>query len=417
MRISRNENAMPRAFIVVLDSVGIGGAPDAAKYGDEGAATLGHIAEACMAGGGDREGLRAGPLSLPNMERLGLGLAAQGATGVLPAGFDHDPELAGICAHAIETSQGKDTPSGHWEIAGVPVTFDWGYFPDTQPAFPPELTEAIIRKGKLPGILANKHESGTVVIEQFGEESVRTGKPICYTSADSVLQIAAHEEHFGLERLYELCVIVRRLVDPYNIGRVIARPFLGETAADFERTGNRKDYAVPPPEPTLLDRASKAGREVVAIGKIDDIFAHCGTTKVVKAHGNDALFAETLKAVDGAPDGALVFVNLVDFDQLYGHRRDVPGYAHALEAFDRDLPRLRDRLKPGDLVVVTADHGNDPTWKGTDHTREQVPALIFGPGIAPRFAGRRDTFSDIGETVAEHLGLEPGRVGRSFLKA
>ncbi|MCG6858895.1 MAG: phosphopentomutase [Salaquimonas sp.] len=408
---------MPRAFIIVLDSFGIGGAPDATDYGDEGAATLGHIAEACFAGAGDRDGLRAGPLRLPNMEHLGLGLAARGATGTLPAGFDPDPLLEGLCAHAVETSQGKDTPSGHWEIAGVPVRFDWGYFPDTEPAFPPELTEAIIREGKLPGILGNKHESGTVVIEQFGEESVRTGKPICYTSADSVLQIAAHEAHFGLERLYDLCVIVRRLVDPYRIGRVIARPFLGETAADFERTGNRKDYAVQPPEPTLLDRLKDAGREVIAIGKIDDIFAHCGTTQIVKAHGNEALFAETLSAADSAPDGSLTFANLVDFDQLFGHRRDVPGYADALERFDRTLPQLQARLKAGDMVVITADHGNDPTWKGTDHTREQVPVLIFGPSVEPRFAGRRDTFTDIGETVAEHLGLEPGRYGKSFLKA
>ncbi|MCB1461777.1 MAG: phosphopentomutase [Nitratireductor sp.] len=406
---------MARAFIVVLDSFGIGGAPDAADYGDQGAATLGHIAQACLAGGGDRAGLRSGPLRLPSMERLGLGLAAKGATGELPAGFDADPPLAGLCAHAVETSQGKDTPSGHWEIAGVPVDFGWGYFPDTEPSFPAELTQAIIREGGLPGILGDKHASGTAVIEELGEESVRTGKPICYTSVDSVLQIAAHEKHFGLERLYELCLTVRRLVDPYKIGRVIARPFLGESAADFERTANRKDYAVNPPEPTLLDRAREAGREVIAIGKVDDIFAHCGPTQVVKAHGNEALFAATLTAIGTAPDGSLTFSNLVDFDQLYGHRRDVPGYAAALESFDAKLPQLQAALKPGDMVVITADHGNDPTWKGTDHTREQVPVLIFGPGIEPRFAGRRDTFADIGETVAEHLALAAGRRGRSFL--
>ena len=406
---------MARAFILVLDSFGIGGAPDAAQYGDEGSNTLGHIAETCEAGGGDRQGLRTGPLQLPHMERLGLGLAAQGASGKLPAGFAAEPPLAAISAHACEQSKGKDTPSGHWEIAGVPVTFDWGYFPDSEPAFPPELTEAVIAQGKLPGILGNKHASGTVIIEELGEEHIRTGKPICYTSADSVFQIAAHEVHFGLERLYELCLTVRRLVDPYNIGRVIARPFVGESAADFERTGNRRDYAVPPPEPTLLDRAKSAGREVIAIGKIDDIYAHMGPTIVTKAHGNTALFDETLKAADDAPDGSLVFTNLVDFDQLYGHRRDVPGYAAALEDFDKRIPELQARLKPGDLVVLTADHGNDPTWRGTDHTREQVPVMIFGPEIKPRFAGKRETFADIGETVAEHLGLEPGRHGRSFL--
>lgn len=407
---------MTRAFIIVLDSFGIGGAPDAAQFGDEGSDTLGHIAETCADGGGDREGLRQGPLRLPNMERLGLGLAARGATGQLPAGFDPDPELEGICAHASEVSNGKDTPSGHWEIAGVPVPFDWGYFPRTEPCFPEELTKAVIEHGKLPGILGNKHASGTVIIEELGEEHVRTGMPICYTSADSVFQIAAHETHFGLERLYELCATVRRLVDPYNIGRVIARPFVGEMAQAFERTGNRRDYAVPPPEPTLLDRANSAGREVIAIGKVADIYAHCGPTQVVKGHGNMALFDHTLEAVTYAPDGGLTFANLVDFDQLYGHRRDVPGYAAALEAFDRRLPELTGALKPGDMLVLTADHGNDPTWRGNDHTREQVPVMIFGPDLAPREVGQRDSFADIGETVAEHLGLEPGRHGRSFLK-
>ena len=408
---------MARAFVVVLDSFGIGGAPDAATYGDEGANTLGHIASACQAGRGDRDGLRSGPLAVPNMERLGLGLAARGASGDLPVGFAGTPELKGICAHACEKSKGKDTPSGHWEIAGVPVPFDWGYFPDTEPCFPEELIEAVIEKGELPGILGNRHASGTTIIEELGEEHIATGKPICYTSADSVFQIAAHETHFGLQRLYDLCVIVRRLVDPYNIGRVIARPFIGESPAEFERTGNRKDYAVPPPEPTLLDRAKAAGREVIAIGKIDDIFAHCGPTVIARAHGNKALFEATLEAIDSAPNGSLVFANLVDFDMLYGHRRDVPGYAAALEAFDRRLPEIEDRLNHGDLVVLTADHGNDPTWKGTDHTREQVPVMAFGPGIAPRHAGMHETFADIGETVAEHLGLEPGHHGTSFLKA
>ncbi|GIL01208.1 MAG: phosphopentomutase [Alphaproteobacteria bacterium] len=411
----QERTGMPRAFIIVLDSVGIGGAPDAARFGDEGADTLGHIAAACMAGAGDRDGLRRGRLLLPHMERLGLGLAARGASGALPAGFDPAPDLAGICAHACEVSNGKDTPSGHWEIAGLPVPFDWGYFPRTEPCFPAELTKAVIAQGDIPGILGNRHASGTTIIEELGEEHIRTGKPICYTSADSVFQIAAHETHFGLDRLYQLCRLVRRLVDPYNIGRVIARPFVGETPAQFERTGNRRDYAVPPPEPTLLDRAKAAGREVIAIGKVDDIFAHRGPTRIVKGHGNEALFDATLTAAATVPDGSLAFTNLVDFDQLYGHRRDVPGYAAALEAFDRRLPELTDRLREGDLLVITADHGNDPTWRGTDHTREQVPVLACGPGIGPREAGRRDSFADIGETVAEHLELAPGRHGRSFL--
>ena len=244
---------------------------------------------------------------------------------------------------------------------------------------------------------------------------MRTGKPICYTSADSVLQIAAHESAFGLERLYDLCHVARRLCDPLNIGRVIARPFVGGHADDFARTANRRDYAVPPPEPTLLDRLVAAERRVVGIGKIGDIFAHRGVSEVIKGPDNDALFEKTLGVVDALGDGDLAMVNLVDFDMLFGHRRDVPGYAAALEAFDRRLPQLQAKLKPGDLAIITADHGCDPTWRGTDHTREQVPILAFGPEIGAGPIGRRG-FADIGETIAAHLGLAAGRHGRSFLQ-
>ena len=258
---------MARAIIVVLDSFGIGGAPDAGAYGDEGADTFGHIAIACAEGRGDRQGLRHGPLSLPNLDALGLGAAGLAATGRLAPGFAAEP-TRGSAAAAIETSKGKDTPSGHWEIAGCPVPFEWGYFPDTVPSFPPSLTEAIIREGEIPGILGDRHASGTAVIEDFGEDSLRTGKPIIYTSVDSVMQIAAHETHFGLERLYALCRICRRLVDPLMIGRVIARPFLGESRATFKRTANRKDFAIPPPDGNILDRCAAAGRPIVTIGKI-----------------------------------------------------------------------------------------------------------------------------------------------------
>ncbi|MBA5776251.1 phosphopentomutase [Stappia sp. F7233] len=406
---------MARAIVCVLDSFGIGDAADAASFGDAGADTLGHIASACEAGKADREGLRAGPLRMPAMDRLGLGRAAELSTGRHPAGLDFAGEPKGLWGYGIETSRGKDTPSGHWEIAGVPVAFDWGYFPDTEPCFPAELTEAVIREGELPGILGNRHASGTVIIEELGEEHIRTGKPICYTSADSVFQIAAHEDHFGLERLYRLCETVRKLVDPLNIGRVIARPFVGESAADFQRTANRRDYSVLPPEPTVLDRLVAAGRRVYGIGKISDIFAHQGVSEVLKGAGNDALFDRTLEAIDKAGDGDLVFANFIDFDSLYGHRRDPAGYAAALEAFDRRLPELQAKLKAGDLLILTADHGCDPTWKGTDHTREHVPILCFGPGIEGRPIGARPTFADIGETVAAHLGIAPGRHGASFL--
>lgn len=406
---------MARAFIYVLDSFGIGGAPDAETYGDSGSNTLGHIAEFCAAGAADRAGLRAGPLALPNMSALGLVHAAKLACGDFPAGMPVPERIFGLSGAASEISRGKDTPSGHWEIAGVPVRFDWGYFPAEGDAFPPELVEAICEQGHVPGILGNCHASGTEIIARLGEDHLRTGKPICYTSTDSVFQIAAHETHFGLDRLLALCQVVRRLIDPLNIGRVIARPFVGETSETFVRTGNRRDFAVPPPEPTLLDRVVAAGRKVHAIGKVGDIYAHKGVTRVIKANGNPALIDVSLQAMDAADDGDLVFTNLVDFDMSYGHRRDVPGYAAALEYFDRQVPDIHRRLKDGDIVVLTADHGCDPTWRGTDHTRERVPVLIFGPNIRSRSIGVRDTYADIGETVAAHLGLAPGLHGKSFL--
>jgi phosphopentomutase len=406
---------MKRAILLVMDSVGIGGAEDAARFGDEGADTLGHIAEACAAGRGDREGLRRGPLALPHLTHLGFGQAAKASTGRVPPGMEAAPGPEAIFGYGVETATGKDTPSGHWEIAGVPVSFAWTYFPDARPAFPADLTDALIREAKLPGILGNKHASGMPILHELGEEHIRTGKPICYTSADSVFQIAAHETYFGLERLYSVCETARRLCDPLNVGRVIARPFTGETAATFTRTPHRRDYAVPPPEPTILDRLTEAGRSVFSIGKIGDIFAHRGTGTILKGPNDMALFDRTLEAMDQAGDGDLVFANYVDFDTLYGHQRDVAGYAAALEAFDRRMPELIAKAKPGDLVLVTADHGNDPTFRGTDHTREHVGISGFLAGSAGKAVGRRETFADIGESVAAHLGLAPGRHGRSFL--
>lgn len=406
---------MARAFLIILDSVGIGGAPDADAYGDGGSNTLGHIAEQCAKGGGDRAGLRSGPLRLPNLERLGLGFAAEAASGLRPAGMAFEDAANAGWACAAEVSTGKDTPSGHWEITGVPVRFDWGTFPHKVPTFPKSLTDAMIERAELPGVLANKHASGTEVIAEFGHEHIQSGKPIVYTSADSVVQIAAHEEFFGLDRLYRLCSITRELVDPMNIGRVIARPFVGMTADDFTRTGNRRDYSVPPPEPTLLDRVEDDGSGVFAVGKIADIFAHRGVTDIRKANGNEAMFKATLQAMKDAANGDLVFANFVDFDQLYGHRRDVPGYAACLEHFDRRLPELLAQLRDGDMMILTADHGNDPTWHGTDHTREQVPVLMVGPGLKTGFLGKRQTFSDIGETLAAHLGLPQGPHGKSML--
>ena len=406
---------MARALLIVLDSVGIGGAPDAAAYGDAGSDTLGHIAEACAIGRGDRVGLRSGLLRLPHLAELGLGLAAAGASGRIPPNLAPQGDPRGAYGHAVETAAGKDTPSGHWEITGLPLPEPWGHFPDTRPAFPPALVAALIAEGGVPGILGDRHAPGVAIIDELGVEHVRTAKPICYTSADSVFQIAAHEEAFGLERLYELCCVARRLCDPYRVCRVIARPFVGSAETGFRRTGNRKDFAVEPPGRTLLDRAEAAGRAVVSVGKIGDIFAHRATGREIKPGANAACLQAGLDALSDLPEGGLIFVNLVDFDTEHGHRRDVPGYAAELEAFDARVPAILAALKPGDLAVITADHGNDPTWAGTDHTREQVPVLAFGPGIAPRAIGRRDTFADIGATLAGHLGLPWDGAGRVFL--
>ncbi len=396
-----------RAFILVMDSFGIGSAPDAARFGDEGADTFGHIAASRAAG-------RGRPLVIPNLARLGLAAASQSATGRGPEGVATPARIDAAWGFAVERSRGKDTPSGHWEMAGVPVLLDWGYFPPGPPSFPRELTDTLVVRAKLPGLLGDRHASGTQIIDELGAEHIRSGKPIVYTSGDSVFQIAAHEETFGLARLYEVCAIARKLVDAYNVGRVIARPFVGREGA-FRRTGNRRDYAVPPPAPTLLDRLTNAGGEVIAVGKVADIFAHRGVSRTIKADGNMALVDATLRAAREAGDRALVFANYVDFDTLYGHRRDVAGYAGALEAFDARLPEIEAALGPGDVAVITADHGCDPTWRGSDHTRECVPLLAFGPGVTPGPIGRRDSFADIGASLALHLGLPPLCEGKPFL--
>jgi len=404
---------MSRVFILMLDSFGVGATRDAKKYGDTGADTFRHIAEYALAGKCDKAGVRSGALQIPNLLRLGINGAATTSQGKPVAGFPETP-IIGLYGCAEEISHGKDTQSGHWEMAGVPVLFDWGYFRAPTECFPPVLLNKLVARGKLSGVLGNKHASGTVIIEELGEEHQRTGKPIVYTSADSVFQIAAHEESFGLQRLYDLCEIARELVDEYHIGRVIARPFLG-TPGNYQRTGNRHDYAIPPHAPTLLDDMVAHGGQVIAIGKIADIYANQGVTKSVRASGNKVLFEVFLEEIARAPDHSIVFVNLVDFDMVFGHRRDVTGYAKALEDIDAELPKLEKLLKPGDMVVITADHGCDPTMPGSDHTRECVPVLVFGPGIKPKNIGKRKTFADIGQTIAAHLKLPALKYGTSFL--
>jgi len=397
---------MSRAFILLLDSFGLGALPDADKYGDTGANTFGHIAEWAA-----KEGK---PLSLPNLERLGLAAAAHKASGEWAAGFDRRDGFTGAWGVAREQSTGKDTQSGHWEIAGVPVLFDWGYFPKTVPSFPSALTDKLQELTGVPGWLGNCHASGTTVINELGDEHVATGKPILYTSADSVLQIAAHEEHFGLERLYAVCEAAYELVKPYNIGRVIARPFVGANG-DYKRTANRHDYAVPPIAPTLLDHVKDAGGEMIALGKISDIFAAQGVTRLVKGPDNMALFDRLLEVADEAGDKSLTFVNFVDFDMHFGHRRDVAGYANALHELDARLPEFMARLKDGDMVVITADHGCDPTAPGSDHTREHIPMIFFGPAVSAQELPTADTFSSIGATLAKHLGIKPLSNGTALL--
>jgi len=399
---------MGRAVILVMDSFGIGATDDADRFGDVGSNTLGSIARVRAAG-------ENGPLRLPNLSSLGLMNAAEESTGEYPEGCERTAEITGAYGFASELSSGKDTPSGHWEIAGVPVLFDWGYFTEKTNTFPPELLERLVQRADLPGVLGNCHSSGTTIIAELGEEHVISGKPIVYTSADSVFQIACHEESFGLQRLYDLCDIARELVDEYNIGRVIARPFVGNDSSSFVRTGNRRDLTTPPPSPTLLDKLVDSGGEVISVGKIADIYAHQGITTKIKASGNAALFDATLDALETAPDRSIVFTNFVDFDMLYGHRRDVLGYAAALEYFDQRLPEMLQRLQDDDLLIICADHGCDPTREGSDHTREHIPVLVFGDRVSAGSLGKRDTFADIGQSLAEFFELEPMDYGVSFL--
>ena len=394
-----------RTIILLMDSFGIGYAHDAEKYGDKGADTLGHICEWVANNRKDATG-KAMPLRLPNLAARGLAKAAELSRGcALPANLGAEHTI-GAYTYAQEVSRGKDTLSGHWEIAGVPVDFDWGYFPNVPKCFPQELVAALIKEGNLPGVLGECHASGTEIIKELGEEHVATGKPIIYTSADSVLQIAAHEEAFGLERLYELCKLAYKLVQPYNIARVIARPFVGSCASDFSRTTNRHDYAVPAPEATLLDKMVAAGGSVYAVGKIADIFAHRGITKHYAAGGLDKLVDATIQTVKDAPDKSIVFTNFVDFDSSFGHRRDIQGYGEALEYFDSRLPEITSLLKEDDLLLITADHGNDPAWSGTDHTREKIPVLFSGADVKVAQLEPMDTFADIGCTIANYMGIE-----------
>ncbi len=404
---------MKRAIILVMDSLGIGASADAHLYGDEKANTLGHIAEACMKGQADNQ-FRSGPLKIPNLTRLGMTAALRSSCGEVMAGVDTSIQPQSAYGYAVEQSRDKDTPSGHWEMAGVPVPFAWTTFDKTIPCFPESLIAEFLQGTGLKGILGNCHASGTEIIQRLGAQHIESGMPICYTSADSVFQIAAHEKHFGLQELYRICQIAKDLTEPMNITRVIARPFIGETAKDFVRTANRKDLTSPPIAPTLLDHLCDAGGQVISVGKIADIFANRGITKCVKGKNNDELFDATLSELDQASDNTLIFTNFVDFDSHYGHRRDVAGYAKALEDFDCRLPELFNKMKPDDIALISADHGCDPTFAGSDHTREHVPVLFFGEKVKTADLGQRQSFADMGQTIADYFSVGPLSAGQKI---
>ena len=396
---------MTRVFILMMDSFGIGGAPDAAKFNDEGADTFGHIADTFP------------NLKVPNLVKLGLVKAANAASGSSRSLSDEGAKIniPSCYGHSIEKSMAKDTSSGHWEIAGVPIEKPWGYFKPDYPSFPEELINKICARANLKGILGNKAASGTEIIKELGEQHIKSGLPICYTSVDSCFQVAAHEKYFGLQKLYDFCQIAFEEIKPYNIARIIARPFEGETPDDFYRTKNRHDYSVNPPQPTLLDVVKNSGREVIGIGKISDIYAGCGISKKILASGHEELWNKTIETSKTASNQSLIFTNFVDFDMVYGHRRNTKGYAEALEYFDSRLPEFAKTMQKDDVAFIVADHGNDPTAKGTDHTREQIPILMFGHNITPHYLGQRQTFADVGQTIAEIFGLKLEH-GTSFYK-
>jgi phosphopentomutase len=382
-----------RVCLMVLDSAGIGEMPDAANWGDAGSDTLGHI-------------LASRKVNLPNLQRLGL--ANIKSLNDLPTIVNP----TGNYGKCTLFSNGKDTTTGHWEMAGIILTKAFPTFPN---GFPSRIIDKFCEEANVPGILANIPASGTEIIKQFGEEHIKTGKPIIYTSADSVFQIAAHEEIISVERLYEICEIARKILDGEDrVGRVIARPFVGENAETFKRTENRHDYAVPPPRENLLVELADNDLDVVCIGKIASIYDSMGVTQDLSAKNNEQVINVTIKALADNTKG-LIFSNLVDFDMLYGHRRDTEGYAKALEYFDNRLPEIIDALNDDDLLILTADHGNDPTKEGSDHTREYVPLIVFGKNAKQSInLGTRGSLADIGQTIADNFGLQLV-AGNSFL--
>ncbi|QIE02216.1 phosphopentomutase [Buchnera aphidicola] len=408
---------MKRIFLIVLDSLGIGSSADAYKFNDVGANTFGHIAEKCFLGEAD-DIKRQGGLYIPNLIKLGITHAARASSKQKLLGFNDNVHLLGSYGFASEISSGKDTTSGHWELAGVPVLEDWFYFVKKNNSFPEDILNYIVNSNNITGILGNCHASGTEIIQNLGEEHIRTKKPIIYTSADSVLQIACHEIFFGLSNLYKLCQNIRYFLDKkkYKIARVIARPFIGDNQSNFQRTGNRRDFSIKPFSTTVMQKLinEKKGK-VIAIGKVSDIYSGVGISKNIKSTGLNELCNQTIQEIKNSTNNTLVFTNLVDFDSNWGHRRDVIGYAKGLEFFDKKLSKIIELVKENDILILTADHGCDPTWNGTDHTRENVPILIYSPNLEKKFLGHRKTFADIGQTIAKYFLLSNMSYGKSMI--
>ena len=402
-----------KGILIVLDAVGIGGAPDAKYFNDQGADTLGNIKKACREGKANLG--RFGELKIPNLAKLGIFASHALANNYYSENQNYYCSENAAFACATEVSMGKDTPTGHWELAGFPLLWEWKYFENKFESFPDSLISSIIKEFSLKGILGNCHASGTEIIEKYGKEHIITQKPIFYTSKDSVVQIACHEKIFGLEKLYKLCEFSAKIFHPLKVGRVIARPFLGDDIHNFCRTKNRKDYTLAPPEKTLCDIVVENNRSCHAIGKISDIFSKRGISTSISGLGDDFLFDEMINIIKRAKDGDLIFANFVEFDSLFGHRRDVVGFASALENFDLKIVELLSIINPYDFVIITADHGNDPTFSGTDHTRERVPVLMVG-NYAKKGNNGNIAFSDVGTTMARFLRLKGKLKGKNIFE-